>query len=47
MLNVARFKVGWSRCSPLNAALVANEENVAKAECLGLMFVAFGLVFVF
>ncbi|CED71056.1 putative uncharacterized protein [Aliivibrio wodanis] len=22
MLNVARFKVGWSRCSPLNAALV-------------------------
>ena len=35
------------RCSHLNAALVANEENVAKAECLGLMFVAFGLVFVF
>ena len=23
MLNVARFKVGWSRCSPLNAALYA------------------------
>ncbi|MGL0936227.1 hypothetical protein ACSTEA_23040, partial [Vibrio vulnificus] len=21
VLNVARFKVGWSRCSPLNAAL--------------------------
>ncbi|EGR0316160.1 hypothetical protein FL840_23420 [Vibrio parahaemolyticus] len=29
------------RCSHLNRALVANEENVAKAECLGLMFVCF------
>ncbi|TOA11276.1 hypothetical protein CGK33_23760 [Vibrio parahaemolyticus] len=36
-----------SRCSPLNAALVANEENAAKAECLGLMFVHFWLGFVF
>ncbi|EVT76842.1 hypothetical protein D018_5123 [Vibrio parahaemolyticus VP2007-007] len=35
------------RYSHLNAALVANEENVAKEECLGLMFVVFGLVFVF
>ncbi|HCE3278254.1 TPA: hypothetical protein NG561_004479 [Vibrio parahaemolyticus] len=25
------------RCSPLNAALVANEENAAKTECLGLI----------
>ncbi len=33
------------RHSPLNAALVANEENVAKAECLGLMFVCFWLDF--
>lgn len=27
MLNVAKFRFGWSRCSPLNAALVANEEK--------------------
>ncbi|WP_139046538.1 hypothetical protein [Vibrio parahaemolyticus] len=27
---------GW-RCSPLNAALVANEEIAAKTECLGLI----------
>ncbi|EGQ9697679.1 hypothetical protein FWP53_24455 [Vibrio parahaemolyticus] len=33
------------RCSPLNRALVANEENVAKAECLGLMFVCFWACF--
>ncbi len=25
MLNVARFRLGWSRCSPLNAALVVAE----------------------
>ncbi|EGQ9065261.1 hypothetical protein D0263_25585 [Vibrio parahaemolyticus] len=25
------------RCSPLNRALVANEENAAKTECLGLI----------
>ncbi|MEA5295178.1 hypothetical protein, partial [Vibrio parahaemolyticus] len=27
------------RCSPLKRALVANEKNATKAECLGLMFV--------
>ncbi|EGR1221146.1 hypothetical protein EBM76_21925 [Vibrio parahaemolyticus] len=31
--------------APLNAALVANEENVAKSECLGLMSVCFWLGF--
>ncbi|MEK1994108.1 hypothetical protein WOB98_22720, partial [Vibrio parahaemolyticus] len=31
------------RCSHLNAALVANEENVAKTECSGLMPVYFWL----
>ncbi len=36
---------GGLRCSPLNAALVANEENAAKAECLGLMSVCFWLGF--
>ncbi len=29
------------RHSPLNAALVANEENAAKAECLELKSVCF------
>ncbi len=33
------------RCSPLNRALVANEEKVPKAECLGLMSVCFWLGF--
>ncbi len=33
------------RCSHLNAALVANEKNATKAECLGLMFVCFWLGF--
>ncbi len=33
------------RCSHLNAALVANEENVPKAECLGLMSMCFWLGF--
>ena len=27
MPNVARFRVGWSRCSPLNAALVCKEQK--------------------
>ena len=27
MLNVARFKAGWSRCSPLNAALVCKGQK--------------------
>ncbi len=31
------FRSGWKRCSPLNWALVANEENAAKTECLGLI----------
>ncbi len=31
------------RCSPLNRALVANEENAAKTECSGLMPVYFWL----
>ncbi|EGQ8146210.1 hypothetical protein F3533_22995 [Vibrio parahaemolyticus] len=33
------------RCSPLNRALVANEKNAAKSECLGLMSVCFWLGF--
>ncbi|EGR1549856.1 DUF3265 domain-containing protein [Vibrio parahaemolyticus] len=33
------------RCSPLKRALVANEENAAKAECLGLMSMCFWLGF--
>ncbi len=37
--------MGGLRCSPLNAALVANEEKVPKAECLGLMFVCVWLGF--
>ncbi len=39
------FRFGGLRCSPLNAALVANEENAAKAECLGLMSMCFWLGF--
>ncbi len=34
------------RHSPLNAALVANEENAAKAECLELKSVCFWWRFV-
>ena len=34
------------RCSPLNAALVANEENAAKAGCLELKSVCFWWGFV-
>ncbi|WP_411978867.1 hypothetical protein [Vibrio sp. 780] len=33
------------RCSPLNRALVANEENAAKTKYLGLRFVCFWLIF--
>ena len=33
------------RASHLNKALVANEEKVPKAECLGLMFVCVWLGF--
>ncbi|HGS5826473.1 TPA: hypothetical protein ACMD08_004640, partial [Vibrio parahaemolyticus] len=39
------FSLGGMRCSPLNAALVANEENAAKAECLELKSVCFWLGF--
>jgi hypothetical protein len=31
------FNYGGLRCSPLNAALVANEKIAAKTECLGLI----------
>ncbi|MDF4599609.1 hypothetical protein P3509_08760 [Vibrio parahaemolyticus] len=41
------MKFGGGALLPLNAALVANEKNAAKAECLGLMFVHFWLGFVF
>ncbi|PWF65555.1 hypothetical protein CCD93_23470, partial [Vibrio sp. T21] len=44
MAQCVRF--GWRRCSPLNWALVANEENAAKAECLELKSVCFGWSFV-
>ncbi|OEA15366.1 hypothetical protein BBM55_15880 [Vibrio parahaemolyticus] len=27
VLNVAKFRFGWSRCSPLNAALAAKTGN--------------------
>ena len=33
MFKVQWFRFGGRRCSPLNAALVAKEENAAKAEC--------------
>ncbi len=42
--NACRFRFAQSigkRCSHLNAALVANEENAAKAKCLRLRFVWF------
>ncbi len=45
MFKVQWFKFGGLRCSPLNAALVANEEKVPKAEYLGLMSVCFWLGF--
>ncbi|EGR2918779.1 hypothetical protein DMW38_21265 [Vibrio parahaemolyticus] len=35
------------RCSPLSRALVAKEENAAKAEYLGLMSACFWLGFAF
>ncbi|HHG3624107.1 TPA: hypothetical protein ACPV0G_004525 [Vibrio parahaemolyticus] len=37
MFKVQWFKFGGWRCSPLNAALVANEKIAAKTECLGLI----------
>ncbi len=45
MFTAQWFSSGGLRCSPLNAALVANEENVAKAEYLELKSVCFELVF--
>ncbi|OUJ39699.1 hypothetical protein BTZ53_23545 [Vibrio parahaemolyticus] len=39
------LRLGGLRCSPLNAALVANKENAAKAECLELKSVCFWLAF--
>ncbi len=39
MFTAQWFSWGGMRCSPLNAALVANEENAAKAECLELISV--------
>ncbi|HGS4915580.1 TPA: hypothetical protein ACMDSS_004606 [Vibrio parahaemolyticus] len=37
MFTIQYFKCGGLRCSPLNAALVANEKIAAKTECLGLI----------
>ncbi|TOA20510.1 hypothetical protein CGK31_23025 [Vibrio parahaemolyticus] len=37
MFTAQWFSLGGMRCSPLNAALAANEKVSAKAECLGLM----------
>ncbi|EGR0998153.1 hypothetical protein FDE04_25085 [Vibrio parahaemolyticus] len=39
------FRFGWRRCSPLNWALVANEENAAKTKYIGLRCVCFWLGF--
>ncbi len=41
VLTTQWFSLGGMRCSPLKAALVANEENAAKTECSGLMPVYF------
>ncbi len=37
MVTAQWFRWGGRRCSPLNAALVANEKIAAKTECLGLI----------
>ena len=37
MFTAQCFRWGGLRCSPLNAALVANEKIAAKTECLGLI----------
>ncbi|TOF62023.1 hypothetical protein CGJ17_23060 [Vibrio parahaemolyticus] len=34
VLNVAKFRFGWSRCSPLNAALVCKRKNAAISQDL-------------
>ena len=45
MFTAQCFRSGGLRCSPLNAALVANEKNAAKTKYLGLRFVCFWLGF--
>ncbi len=45
MFKVQWFRFGGWRCSPLNAALVANEKNAAKTKYLGLRSVCFWFVF--
>ncbi|TOJ42157.1 hypothetical protein CGI38_23595 [Vibrio parahaemolyticus] len=45
MFTAQYFGSGGLRCSPLNAALVANEKNGAKTKCLGLRSSAFWLGF--
>ncbi len=47
MFTARWFSLGGMCCSPLNAALVANEKNGTKTKCLGLRSSAFGSVFVF
>ncbi|ELI5382320.1 TPA: hypothetical protein ACN35J_004551 [Vibrio parahaemolyticus] len=47
MFTAQWFSLGGMRCSPLNAALVANEKNGAKTKCLGLRSSVFCSVFVF
>ncbi len=42
MITAQWVRLGGLRCSPLNAALVANEENAAKTESVGLKSVFFG-----
>ena len=37
MFTAQCFEFSGLRCSPLNAALVANEKIAAKTECLGLI----------
>ncbi len=45
MITAQWFRLGGWRCSPLNAALVANEKNAAKTKYLGLRSVCFWLGF--
>ncbi|WP_240115404.1 hypothetical protein [Vibrio vulnificus] len=47
MFTAQWFRFGGQRCSLLNAALVANEENVTKAEFLGLIPMCIWLGFIF
>ncbi|ESW41670.1 hypothetical protein D023_4816 [Vibrio parahaemolyticus 3256] len=45
MFTAQYIKFSGLRCSPLNAALVANEKNAANTKYLGLRFVCFWLGF--